>query len=114
VGVIDISQSSNPPQCQAQHYPSAGHPGGVTGIWVEGTTSEDLDNLTYSSNLSVGTGVGGAEIKFEPNPGKGTFKINATLAEYPDTSLCPISVVIQAKDGAIAVSPVIVQEFWTP
>ena len=75
-----------------------------TGLWVTGTTDENFSDLTGSTEQAVGTGVNGQSYPIEPNAGG--FLWRPLLAtNKADTSLCPTSVVIQAKDGAIAVSP---------
>jgi Flp pilus assembly pilin Flp len=77
-----------------------------TGLWVVGITNEDVSNLTGSTNLAVGTGIGGAPSPVHAN-GPNGFKFHPLLLEHgADLSICPASVVIQAKDGAIAISPV--------
>ncbi len=78
----------------------------LTGLWVVGITNEDVANLTGSTNLAVGTGIDGAPSPVEIN-GPNGFKFHPLLLEHgTDLSVCPVSVVIQAKDGAIAISPV--------
>ncbi len=77
-----------------------------TGLWVVGLTNEDVANLTGSTNLAVGTGIGGALSPVETN-GPGGFKFHPLLLETSaDLGICPTSVVIQVKDGTIAVSPI--------
>jgi Flp pilus assembly pilin Flp len=80
---------------------------GLTGLWVIGNTNMSLDRLTGSTNLGVGTGMGGAPFPLQPNGANG-FKFNPLLATAIDTSVCPKSVVIQADDGTIAISPITV------
>ncbi len=75
-----------------------------TGMWVTGTTNEDVNNLLASTNQSVGTGIGGAAAPVESTGGN-TFRWNPLLANTADVNLCPQSVVIQSADGAIAVAP---------
>ncbi len=107
-GVIDIS----PPgaQCVLGAPNPPDYPNGFTGILIEGTTSENVQDLTYSSNLSVGTGAGGGTIIIESNGSNG-FSIHHVLVMSRDRAYCPSSVVIQGKNGAIAVSPVTVVEW---
>jgi Flp pilus assembly pilin Flp len=106
-GIIEFSQET-PPMCILRAS-DPDWPTGFTGILIYGTTSEDLADLTYSSNLSVNTGLGGDPIVLQEN-GDGGFSVNHVLADHPDRSLCPSSVVIQSKNGAIAVAPVIIKE----
>jgi pilus assembly protein Flp/PilA len=78
----------------------------LTGLWVIGTTNEDVANLTGSTDQAVGTGMGGLASPVEAN-GPNGFKFHPLLLDNAaDLSVCPKSVVIQAKDGAIAISPV--------
>jgi Flp pilus assembly pilin Flp len=77
----------------------------LTGLWVIGNTNEDIANLTGSTNQAVGTGMDGASSPVEAN-GPNGFKFHPLLSYTADLSICPISVVIQAGDGSIAVSPV--------
>jgi pilus assembly protein Flp/PilA len=78
----------------------------LTGLWVVGNTNEDVANLTGSTDKAVGTGMGGLASPVEVN-GPNGFKFHPLLLDNAaDLSVCPKAVVIQAKDGAIAVSPV--------
>lgn len=78
-----------------------------TGLWITGTTDENLADLTGSTEQAVGTGANGAAYPIEPNAGG--FLWRPLLAtNKADTNLCPTSVVIQAKDGSIALSPLTV------
>ncbi len=91
-------------ECIAVHYTN-GNPD-VTGLWVTGSTDEPVDQLVGSTNLAVGTGMNGGLRPVESN-GPGTFKWDATLSDQgADLSICPKSVVIQATDGAMALSPI--------
>jgi hypothetical protein len=76
-----------------------------TGLWIVGNTNEDVADLTGSTNQAVGTGMGGLDSPVEAN-GPSGFKFHPLLANQVDLTVCPKSVVIQAKDGAIAVAPV--------
>ncbi len=78
-----------------------------TGLYVLGTIAgEDVANLTGSTEQAVGTGLGGLSSPVEANGDFG-FKFHPLLSpSAADLSLCPRAVVIQSKDGAIAVSPV--------
>ena len=96
-GVIDIVAA----ECIAQQ---ASH---LTGLVVYGTTNEHVADLTGSTNLAVGTGIGGNAAPVTSNGGApNSFLFNPLLAFNADLSVCPQSVVIQGKDGVIAVSPV--------
>src|SRR5207237_7284848 len=78
----------------------------LTGLWVVGNTNEDVVNLTGSTDQAVGTGMGGLSSPVEAN-GPNGFKFHPLLrADVADLSVCPKSVVIQAADGTIAISPV--------
>ncbi len=78
----------------------------LTGLWVIGTTDEDVTNLTGSTDQAVGTGIGGAASPVESN-GPSSFKFHPLLsADVADLSLCPKGVVIQAADGTLALAPV--------
>ncbi len=77
----------------------------LTGLWVVGNTNIDISTLTGSTNLAIGTGLGGAPFQIQPNGANG-FKFNPLLANGVDLTVCPKSVVIQAQDGTEAVSPV--------
>lgn len=77
----------------------------LTGLWVIGNTTEDVSKLTGSTEQAVGTGMTGLESPVETN-GPNGFKFHPLLAHTADLSVCPKSVVIQAANGAIAVSPV--------
>ncbi|MCC7450366.1 MAG: hypothetical protein IT324_23305 [Anaerolineae bacterium] len=80
-------------------------PDGPTGLWVLGNTDENVANLTGSTEQAVGMDMDGAPSPVEENPPNG-FKFYPTLSHTADLSACPKAVVIQAKDGTIAVSPV--------
>ena len=99
VGQIEITQAL----CDASQSQN------TTGLWVIGTTSEDVTNLTGSTEMAVGTGLGGAPSPVTDNGAAGTFKFNPQLGSGLNLSLCPKAVVIQARDGAIAVSPVMAE-----
>jgi Flp pilus assembly pilin Flp len=77
----------------------------LTGLWIVGSTDEDVANLTGSTNQAVGTGLGGLSSPVEAN-GPNGFKFHPLLAYTADLSVCPNSVVIQAANGAFAISPV--------
>ncbi len=80
-----------------------------TGLWVVGNTNEDVANLTGSTEQAVGTGIGGlpSPVHKDDNNTPNIFVFSPMLTENAaDLSVCPKSVVIQGKDGAIAVSPV--------
>jgi Flp pilus assembly pilin Flp len=77
----------------------------LTGLWVTGNTDEPLEKLVGSTNLAVGTGMNGDSSPVESN-GPGSFKFHPLLSQTADLSVCPTSVVIQANDGAIALSPI--------
>jgi Flp pilus assembly pilin Flp len=100
-GALNIEKA----ECAVYSKPQGEFTNGLTGINLVGTTNEPLENLTYSSNLSVGTGINGDLMEFEPN-GDGGFKIIRVIADHPDSGLCPTSIVVQSTSGAIAVSPV--------
>jgi len=80
----------------------------LTGLVVYGTTDEDVTTLTGSTEQAVGTGLYGDPRPVTSNEGVArTFLFNPLLSEAKaDLTLCPKSIVIQAKDGSIAVSPV--------
>ncbi|HLY27386.1 MAG TPA: hypothetical protein VKQ72_13670 [Aggregatilineales bacterium] len=80
----------------------------LTGLWVVGNTDELVANLTGSTNLAVGTGIGGAPSPVNPDPDNpNVFKFQPLLSQQKaDLTLCPIAVVIQATDGAIATAPI--------
>ncbi len=81
---------------------------GMTGLRVEGTTSYDASQLTVSSTIPTVL-----DTSYNPIPlssllvtgGPGPFVWSAPFAMTADLGLCPPSIVIQSKDGAIAVSP---------
>jgi pilus assembly protein Flp/PilA len=77
----------------------------LTGLWVVGETDEDVANLTGSTDRAVGTGLEGLASPVEAN-GRSGFKFHPLLAYAADLSVCPKAVVIQAPNGAIAISPV--------
>lgn len=81
----------------------------LTGLWVVGDTSEDVSNLTGSTESAVGTGMGGAVSPVEAmgtSGGLTSYKFHPLLANVADLSVCPKAVVIQSSSGAIAVAPV--------
>ena len=84
------------------------YPTGFVGINLTGTTDIPFADLTYSTEGSVGTTADGSPVLVQGNPVLPNFIVNAILAPSPDASKCPQSVVIQAKTGAIAISPVTV------
>jgi Flp pilus assembly pilin Flp len=77
----------------------------LTGLWVLGNTNEDVADLTASTEQAVGTGMDGLNSPVESNGANG-FKFHPLLAYKADLSVCPQAVVIQARDGAIAVAPI--------
>ncbi len=95
-------------QCWIMPPAPPGYPAGFVGINLTGTTDIPFADLTYSTDASVGTTVDGSLVHIEGNPSPPNFKVNAILAASPDPGKCPRSVVIQAKSGAIAISPVTV------
>jgi Flp pilus assembly pilin Flp len=78
-----------------------------TGLYVLGTIAgENVADLTGSTDQAVGTGLGGLSSPVEANGDFG-FKFHPLLSpSTADLSLCPRVVVIQSKDGAMAVSPI--------
>jgi Flp pilus assembly pilin Flp len=76
-----------------------------TGLWIVGLTDMDVADLTGSTEVAVGTGMAGDLSPVEPN-GDGGFKFHPLLAYSVDLSVCPKTIVIQAKDGTIALAPV--------
>jgi hypothetical protein len=82
----------------------------ITGLWVTGISNEAVGMLMGSTESSVGTGINGAVSPVEVNGSTPNFKFHPLLsADKADASLCPKSVVIQSKNGPIAVSPVTIQ-----
>jgi Flp pilus assembly pilin Flp len=88
----------------------------LTGLWITGDTDENLADLTGSTNLAVGTGLNGAPFAIQPNSvpsgapaGATGFVFNPLLATGLHLNVCPISVVVQAKDGTEAFAPVTAQ-----
>jgi hypothetical protein len=77
----------------------------LTGLWVVGNTDEDVANLTGSTDQAVGTGMGGLLSPVDTN-GPNGFKFHPLLSYTADLDVCPKVVVIQATDGAIAISPI--------
>jgi Flp pilus assembly pilin Flp len=75
----------------------------ITGLWVTGFTNENVANLTASTDQTAG--VSGLASVVESMPPNG-FRFDPIMAYSADESACPKSVVIQAADGAIAISPV--------
>ena len=76
----------------------------LTGLWVTGSTDEDLSKLNGSTNLST-TGLNGVPFTISDN-GVGGYKFNPLLAYSVNLDVCPQSVVIQAADGTEAFSSV--------
>jgi hypothetical protein len=77
-----------------------------TGLVVYGNTNEDLANLVASSEMTVGTSLDGSFLAITPNgSAPNSFLLNRVFAYQADIRLCPKTIVIQAKDGAIAVKP---------
>ncbi len=72
-------------------------PNGQTGLYITFSTNVSLSDLTGSTNLAVGGPIGGTPPSAEYQP---------LLGSVADEGLCPKSVVIQSKKGAIAASPV--------
>ena len=67
-----------------------------TGLWVIGNTDEAIADLTGSTELGLSPVSADA----------GGFLYHPMIdADHADASKCPVSVVIQGKDGAIAVAP---------
>jgi hypothetical protein len=77
----------------------------LTGLWVFGNTNEDVADLAASTEQAVGTGMDSLPSPVESN-GRNSFKFHPLLAYKADLSVCPQAVVIQGKDGAIAVAPI--------
>jgi len=76
----------------------------LTGLWVTGSTDEDLTKLSGSTNLST-TGLNGVPFIISDN-GAGGYKFNPLLAYSVNLDVCPQSVVIQGTDGTEAFAPV--------
>jgi len=69
-----------------------------TGLWVVGNTDEDIADLTGSTELGLSeVSANGSGFLYHP-------MIDSTSA---DTTKCPESVVIQAKDGSISIAPLV-------
>jgi len=69
-----------------------------TGLWVVGNTDEAIADLTGSTELGLSpVSANGGGFLYHP-------MIDANNA---DPTKCPVSVVIQGKDGAIAVAPLV-------
>lgn len=69
-----------------------------TGLWVVGNTDEDIADLTGSTEFGLSeVSANGSGFLYHP-------MIDANAA---DVTKCPESVVIQAKDGAIAIVPLV-------
>ena len=79
----------------------------LTGLWVTGSTDEDLSKLSGSTNLST-TGLNGVPFEISEN-GASAYKFNPLLASGLNLEVCPQSVVIQATDGTEAFSGVTAQ-----
>jgi len=70
-----------------------------TGLWVIGNTDEAIADLTGSTELGLSpVSANGGGFLYHP-------MIDANNA---DATKCPVSVVIQGKDGAIAVAPLVI------
>jgi len=70
-----------------------------TGLWVIGNTDEAIADLTGSTELGLSPVSADA----------GGFLYHPMIdADHADVSKCPVSVVIQGKDGAIAVAPLVI------
>ena len=70
-----------------------------TGLWVTGNTNEAIADLTGSTQLGLSPVSANA----------GGFLYHPMIdANNADASKCPVSVVIQGKDGAIAVAPLVI------
>jgi len=76
----------------------------LTGLWVTGSTDEDLSKLSGSTNLST-TGLDGVPFIISDN-GAGGYKFNPLLAYSVNLDVCPQSVAIQGADGTEAFAPV--------
>jgi Flp pilus assembly pilin Flp len=83
-----------------------------TGFWVTGSTDLAPSQLTVSADVPTVIGPGGSPVPLSSIPvtggSGGPFQWNPQLAGIgtEDSSLCPREIVIQSKDGAIAVSPI--------
>lgn len=70
-----------------------------TGLWVTGNTNEAVTDLTGSTELGLSPVSADA----------GGFLYHPMIdSNHADASKCPVSVVIQGKDGAIAVAPLVI------
>jgi pilus assembly protein Flp/PilA len=78
---------------------------GLTGLWVVGVTNVPVSELVGSTEMGIGTGMGGAPSPVTSN-GPGTFRFNPLLANSADLTVCPRAVVVQSSDGAITLAPV--------
>ncbi len=89
--------------------PTSDYPQGFIGIDLHGITDIPFADLTYSTEGSVGTDLDGKDASVEGNPSAPNYKVQYILSKTPPFT-CPRVVVIQAKSGAIAISPV--TECW--
>jgi len=72
---------------------------GQTGLQVIGNTDESIADLTGSTELGLSPVSANA----------GGFIYHPMIdSHHADSSKCPVSVVIQGKDGAIAVAPLVI------
>ena len=70
-----------------------------TGLLVTGNTNEAIADLTGSTELGLSP----------VNANAGGFLYHPMIdSNHADASKCPVSVVIQGKDGAIAVAPLVI------
>jgi hypothetical protein len=74
-----------------------------TGLWIIGTTSVPLGELSGSTETKVGV----VPLSEVLELGPGSFAYNPVLLEdTADASVCPHTVVVQSKSGAISYSPI--------
>jgi Flp pilus assembly pilin Flp len=80
--------------------------GARTGIWVRGKTSYPVTELIGSTEKNFGGTIAPNDVGPGPT-GPGTFKYQVTLdSTSGNAGVCPRGVVIQSKNGDIAVWPV--------
>jgi hypothetical protein len=102
--IIEITRA----ECQVDIYRD------ILGYYIQGNSNADPATLIMRTNFGDGVNRKGQQLLLEPD-GVGKFKLERVETDVPvDAGNCPTGIAIQAPDGSIAISPVLVRVFTDP
>jgi Flp pilus assembly pilin Flp len=115
VGALGINHGSSALNIESSPPPACYLVGSTTNIYLKGYTNQQFSELTFSTNLTYNSDASGTAITpIRAAPGNsgtsGAFEVGYQLAPVRDRTKCPTTAVIQAQDGTIATTPIIVIE----